>query len=66
MKKVAEILNILTMNPQEKDLYYTYLKESLTQRDDIVSVEAKWEAQGIEIGKDQLLLEVVKGMLRNY
>lgn len=30
MKKVAEILNILTMNPQEKDSYYTYLKESLT------------------------------------
>ena len=60
MKKVAERLSILTMNAKEKDAYYTYLKESMNQRDAVISAEAKGEAKGeakksIEIAKEMLL-----------
>jgi predicted transposase YdaD len=68
MKKVAERLNILTMNPKEKDVYYTYLKESLVQRDAVVAAEAKGaargEVKGIEIGKVESGIEMAKEMLR--
>jgi predicted transposase/invertase (TIGR01784 family) len=65
MQKVSERLNILTMNPKEKDAYYTYLKESLVQRDAVVAAEAKGEAKGIEIGKVESRIEMAKEMLRD-
>jgi predicted transposase/invertase (TIGR01784 family) len=51
MKKVKERLNILTMTPEEKDSYYTYMKEVLTQRDVISAAEVKAKAEGIAEGK---------------
>ena len=55
MKKVAERLSILKMDAKEKDAYYTYLKETMSQRDAIVAAEAKGEEKkAIEMAKKML------------
>jgi predicted transposase/invertase (TIGR01784 family) len=68
MKKVAERLNILTMDAYEKDEYYRYIKETLTQRDTISAAEEKGQARGVQQGMQQGIqyekLEIAKNMLR--
>lgn len=59
MKKVAERLSILKMNAEEKAAYYTYLKETLTQRDVITAAEEK----GIEKGEARAKIEIAKNLL---
>jgi predicted transposase/invertase (TIGR01784 family) len=63
MKKVAERLSILKMNAQEKDEYYRYLKETLTQRDVVTAAEEKGEARGIEKGREERNIEIAKNLL---
>ena len=46
MKKVQERLSILKMNAKDKDAYYTYMKEVLTQRDVISAAKAEGEIAG--------------------
>jgi len=63
MKKVAERLSILKMNAEEKAAYYTYLKESLTQRDVITAAEAKGKVEGIEEGIKLTAVNMLKEKL---
>jgi predicted transposase/invertase (TIGR01784 family) len=71
MKKVKDRLSVLKMDPVEKDAYYTYIKEVITQRDAINAAEVKGEIKGrtegkiegkIE-GKAEGFIEVAKKML---
>ena len=63
MKKVKERLSILKMNAQDKDAYYTYMKEVLTQRDVISAAEAKGEAKGKAEGKTEVAIALLaKGL----
>lgn len=63
MKKVKERLSILKMNAQDKDAYYTYMKEVLTQRDVISAAEAKGKIAGKAEGKAENKIETAKLML---
>ncbi|MEW9810145.1 MAG: Rpn family recombination-promoting nuclease/putative transposase (plasmid) [Candidatus Symbiodolus clandestinus] len=59
MKKVAERLNVLKMNQQERIHYQAYVNESLKERDYLVSAEEK----GREEGERKKSLEIAKKML---
>jgi predicted transposase/invertase (TIGR01784 family) len=59
MKKVAERLSILKMNPKELQTYYEYQDEIHRMRDCYISAEEKGIKQGIEKGK----MEVAKNLL---
>jgi len=49
MQEVAKRLDILKMTNQERNIYNTYIMESMKNRDYIVSTEAK----GMEIGREE-------------
>ena len=63
MKKVKDRLSVLNMDPVEKDAYYTYIKEVITQRDAINAAEIKGEIKGRAEGKTEGFIEVAKKML---
>ena len=60
MKKVAERLSILKMDAKEKDAYYTYLKETMSQRDTMVAAEEKGKAEGKAEGVEEGLEKGIK------
>jgi predicted transposase/invertase (TIGR01784 family) len=52
------------MNAQDKDAYYTYMKEVLTQRDVISAAEAKGEVKGtikvaVQMIKEKMKIELI-------
>ena len=51
MKKAAERLSILKMSNQEREVYDTYVMDSMKGRDYLISAEAKGKAEGISIGE---------------
>jgi predicted transposase/invertase (TIGR01784 family) len=53
MHKVAERLSILKMNDQEREDYFRYSKQTLTQRDYINAAEEKGIEKGIEKGRKE-------------
>ena len=53
MKKVAERLNILKMTNKEREVYDTYIMDSMKGRDYLISAEEKGKAEGIYIGKQE-------------
>jgi predicted transposase/invertase (TIGR01784 family) len=60
MKKAAERLSILKMSNQEREVYDTYVMDSMKGRDYLISAEAKGRAEGasdkaIEIARAMLL-----------
>lgn len=48
MQKVAQRLSILKMTNQEREIYDTYVMDSMKGRDYIISAEARGEAKGVE------------------
>ena len=67
MKQVAERLSMLKMDAAEKDKYYRYLKESLSQRDSVTAAEekgrAEGEAKGIAEGEAKRNQEIARNLL---
>jgi len=55
MKKAAERLSILTMSNQEREIYDSYVMDSMKGRDYLISAEAKGESKkAIEIARAML------------
>jgi predicted transposase/invertase (TIGR01784 family) len=63
MKRVAERLNFLKMNEQEKSVYYKHRAEFLKQRSVVSSAEAKGKEEGIKQGIQARNIEIAKNML---
>ena len=59
MQKVAQRLSILKMTNQEREVYDTYVMDSMKGRDYIVSAEAKGEVKG----EKEKAIEIAKAML---
>lgn len=57
MEKVKERLSILKMNDIDKDGYYRYMKEVLTQRDIVSAAEARGEAENTKKIAKKMLKE---------
>jgi predicted transposase/invertase (TIGR01784 family) len=67
MQKVAQRLSILKMTNQEREVYDTYVMDSMKGRDYIISAEARGEARGEAKGKaegeEKKAIEIAKAML---
>ncbi|MFT8259021.1 MAG: hypothetical protein ACMZI2_06905 [Candidatus Symbiodolus clandestinus] len=63
MKKVAERLNVLKMNQQERIHYQAYVNESLKERDYLVSAEEKGREEGREEGRQDERFAIAKNLL---
>lgn len=59
MKKAAERLSILTMSNQEREIYDSYVMDSMKGRDYLISAEAKGKAEG----KAERDIEIARAML---
>ena len=59
MQKVAQRLSILKMTNQEREVYDTYVMDSMKGRDYIISAEARGEAKG----EEKKAIEIAKAML---
>ena len=53
MQKVAQRLNILKMSNAERNIYDSYIMESMKGRDYLVSAEERGRGEGIQIGKEE-------------
>ena len=63
MKKAAERLSILKMSNQEREVYDSYVMDSMKGRDYLISAEAKGEAKGKAEGKAERDIEIARAML---
>ncbi len=63
MKKAAERLSILTMSNQEREIYDSYVMDSMKGRDYLISAEAKGKAEGRAEGASDKAIEIAKAML---
>ena len=67
MQKVAQRLNILKMSNAERNIYDSYIMESMKGRDYLVSAEERGRGEGIQIGKEEGMqlakIEMAKKML---
>jgi predicted transposase/invertase (TIGR01784 family) len=63
MQKVAQRLNILKMTNQEREVYDSYVMDSMKGRDYIISAEARGEARGEAKGEEKKAIEIAKAML---
>jgi predicted transposase/invertase (TIGR01784 family) len=67
MQKVAQRLNILKMSNAERNIYDSYIMESMKGRDYLVSAKEQGRAEGIQIGKEERMqlakIEMAKKML---
>lgn len=67
MKKAAERLSILTMSNQEREIYDSYVMDSMKGRDYLISAEAKGKAEGRVEGKaegaSKKAIEIARAML---
>lgn len=75
MKKVEDRLNVLKMTDEEKDGYYSFMKEKLTQRDSLRGAkeegmaegeakgEAKGRMKGIAEGEAKSKITIAKNLL---
>lgn len=63
MQKVAQRLSILKMTNQEREVYDTYVMDSMKGRDYIVSAEAKGRAEGEAKGIEKTALNMLKQKL---
>ena len=59
MKKAAERLSILTMSNQEREIYDSYVMDSMKGRDYLISAEAKGKAEG----KAEERMQIARAML---
>jgi predicted transposase/invertase (TIGR01784 family) len=59
MKKAAERLSILKMSNQEREVYDTYVMDSMKGRDYLISAEAKGKAEG----RAEEKMEIARAML---
>jgi predicted transposase/invertase (TIGR01784 family) len=59
MKKAAERLSILTMSNHEREVYDSYVMDSMKGRDYLISAEAKGKAEG----KAERDIEIARAML---
>lgn len=64
MTKVAERMNVLKMNDEERNEYIHYLKQAVHSQDTLSAAEAKGEARGIEKGIEKRNIEVAINMLK--
>lgn len=60
MQKVAQRLSILKMTNQEREVYDTYVMDSMKGRDYIISAEARGEAKGEARGIEKTALNMLK------
>jgi predicted transposase/invertase (TIGR01784 family) len=60
MQKVAQRLSILKMTNQEREVYDTYVMDSMKGRDYIISAEARGEARGEAKGVEKTALNMLK------
>ncbi len=60
MNKVRERLSILKMSGKEKEEYYKYMKEVLTQRDALSAAEEKGEFKGEIKGRTEIATAMLK------
>ncbi|CAN0587439.1 unnamed protein product [Ectocarpus sp. 12 AP-2014] len=60
MSKVQEKLNVLKMSLEERNDYYSYLKEAVHSQDVLSSAEAKGEARGKAEGIEKTAINMLK------
>ena len=60
MQKVAQRLSILKMTNQEREVYDTYVMDSMKGRDYIISAEARGEARGEVRGIEKTAVNMLK------
>lgn len=60
MQKVAQRLSILKMTNQEREVYDSYVMDSMKGRDYIISAEARGEARGEAKGVEKTALNMLK------
>jgi hypothetical protein len=64
MQKVAQRLSILKMTNQEREIYDTYVMDSMKGRDYIISAEARGEARGEVKGEARGIEKTALNMLK--
>lgn len=65
MQKVAQRLSILKMTNQEREIYDSYVMDSMKGRDYIISAEARGEARGEVRGIEKTAVNMLKQKIDN-